>query len=377
MRRTITLLTCLSLLVPLGARPAAAGGKKICYSDNYDWDRDGYAKGAPEAEVGTKISCPYGYVKWNNDCNDTSSRVHPRSREIVGNNTDDNCRAGVDEAEPQYSPTGNQNTQTGFAVTVRLVHADTIALGNDLHGRVDVTPLDGHTGTVFSPVHRTQLFQNRTGTGDRYARFSVSGLAPERAYQATVRFFRPDLATTVGTRSGVYYTATRGSSEMANARTDIILKALNEVQESDESRVGYKGTVDRNGTRYGAPADEAWCTEFYSWNAKLHIGDGMSSNDSTDRIANWFAGYWGGLLGPAQVATTGQPGDWLGLDPGADEGKRHHSAMLLAVNGDKVWTVEGNTGNASGHGGNSVTAKQRSISGDVTDLGHLNTGMLS
>jgi hypothetical protein len=101
-----------------------------------------------------------------------------------------------------------------------------------------------------------------------------------------------------------------------------------------------------DGTRFGAPQNRAWCTEFYAWVAGAYLRGIGSQNDVGD-MRDYFRSYdsWKDAYLIPEVAG---PGDYLYLDTDVD-GDGNHSGMFLAYDRSQdlpvVWSLEGNFGN--------------------------------
>lgn len=381
-------------LVLAGPAPSADAGTKTidCYPAQYDRDGDGYATAAPIAMAVTadgviykyvtavdvtvdssKLNCPSGYVNEKGDCDDANAAVHPRRDELAFNGVDDNCNGPTDESEWLYSAAGNGNTDTSFRMTLKINSVDVRNAVPDLWVTVAYSRL-----TDTSVTH-TQTFQV-TAVNWFYptATFTLTGLSPSTAYRARATLAKAD-GTYLGSVSH-YYTTTDVSPSwwgepQGATRTQIVLRALKEYDESERGRVGYRGSVARDGTRYGASLNEKWCTEFYAWVTNPWIDYSWYFTTTTTDGMSAFFGSEGAWYGSSSVASLARRGDYLGLDTDSPrDGDVNHSGMVLAVDRrydpPQVWTVEGNI---SGH---RVNVQRRNIGTDVLKLGRITSGML-
>ena len=387
MTRIPTRLSALLALVTLLAfcvvapRAARAGTTEIdCFDDDYDADGDGYATNdAPivklDVDDAKKLYCPSGYVRKDGDRDGTRPEVHPHAPEIAFNNRDDDLDYKTDEPELVYFPNGNQNTATSFSIRVRLASAALASKGSRLAYEVEYADLAATGLPIKTP---------KRGVGTLPSDFAfdapVVGLQPARVYRAKLNFYeastppptlggRPTRVTPTYTSLGVesewYFTATAGDGGMEAARTELLLEGFYQLAESDAGRIGYMGSVKRDGTRFGAGAKERWCTEFYSWLAGAHFWT-LSASTVAGQIA-WFQSYGKWAPGADAVVELGKRGDYVPYDtPDDGDTAGDHSMMLLAYDATtgKIWTLEGNWGNY-------VVVKERAVDASLKGVGRL------
>jgi hypothetical protein len=183
---------------------------------------------------------------------------------------------------------------------------------------------------------------------------------------ARVRFYRTAAngSVQVGTVSEPYYTTTTGFGAVEEARTNILLRGFKELDESNRGRVGYRGSVQADGKRYGASGNEKWCSEFYVWVTKPYVSYGVITffkiKDS------YYSDPGLPLSGSSPIA---RRGDYMPVND------KNHSTMLLGVETatSTVWTLEDNSGNH-------VKIANRPIAGSVESpdgLGHVDTTTLN
>jgi hypothetical protein len=402
LRKCLAVLLMASLTIAGLAPAARAATKKIvCYPASADVDGDGYARAYTTALAVTptgvvyvnrptegveltvdatkSMTCPSGYVDWATDCDDYNAAVHPFNDEIAFNGVDDNCNDVTDEPGPLYSAAGNANTASSFNVTFHVRHAQMVAAAGNLWVRLYLRKLSSSQTLVGLPM--TQV----TGLSAYYpyATVAVTGLTPSTVYSVFARFYAltGGVLMQVGPDSDLYYTTTDAAvpvrgvpttlAEAAGAqRTAMLLKAFKELDESNRGRVGYRGSVHRDGTRYSASLNEKWCTEFYAWVTKTYVA--YSSLPTTvDDAIDFFSDRSAYYSSPS-LATVGRRADYLPVDSDGN-GLHNHSAMFLAYDTSSspaiVWTIEGNRSNRVGVG-------WRSIGPEIHGLGHITTGML-
>jgi Putative metal-binding motif len=402
LRKCLAVFLMASLTIG-GLAPAAQAATKkiICYPASADVDGDGYARPFTTAMAVTptgimminrptegveltvdatkSMNCPSGYVNEATDCDDYNAAVHPFNDEIAFNGIDDNCNDVTDEPGPIYSAAGNGNTASSFNVTFHVRHAQMVAAAGNLWVRLYLRNLSSSQTLVGLPM--TQV----TGLSAYYpyATVAVTGLAPSTVYSVFARFYAMTggVLMQIGPESDTYYTTTdaavpvRGMApllaEAAGAqRTTMLLRAFKELDDSNRGRVGYRGSVHRDGTRYGASLNEKWCTEFYAWVTKTYVVY-PSLPTTVDDAIDFFSDR-GAYYGATSLATVGRRADYLPSDSDGD-GTLNHSTMFLAYDTSysppMVWTIEGNWGNR-------VTVSRRSIGSDIQGLGHVTSGML-
>jgi hypothetical protein len=373
--RSILAFSALSILATLSAgapRPAAAATD--CYAASEDADGDGYARNgaATDAECSEAGAVPRG-----GDCNDTRSYTHPNAPELAFNLTSDDCDALIDEPELVYFPNGNQNTKTSFSIRVRVASLDLLQQGSALAYDVEYADL-----AASGLPARTSKRLVGTLPSDYAFDAPVTGLSPARVYRARLHFYKATPTTIVvlgrpmkgtsfsslGVSSEWYYSATAGDGLLEEARLDLLLDGFHQLSESDRGRIGYRGSVKRDGTRFGASPGEAWCSEFYAWLARARFFQIGGTNVGGTIWSFVLAGGW--YPGSAAVSSVAERADYLPID-NDDDGDGDHSMMFLAYDATtgKAWTLEGNYGNA-------VRVNQRTIGAELLGVGHLKTGAL-
>jgi hypothetical protein len=378
-------LLVLSILVAVAPQPVRAETVDIdCFAEADDVDRDGYARnGAPTVRIGVdetkKLYCPAGYVRKKGDCDDNESTVHPNAPEIGFNDQDDNCKQGADEPELVYFPNGNQNTQTSFSIRVRIASHELLDYGSSLAYEVEFADLAATGLSARTPKRFVGVLPS-----DHAFDAPVTGLAPARVYRARLHFYETIstesrlrgrlLRTTrfeaLEIESDWYYSATDGDGLLEDARLDLLLEGFYQLSESDRGRIGYMGTVRRDGTRFGAAAAERWCSEFYSWLGSSQFYQ-ISLAHNVTGVIWWFLNHGQFHSGSAPARTIAKRADYVAVDTTGD-GDANHSTMFLAydVTLDKVWVLEGNDGNA-------VRVNPRAVGPALRGVGHLtNSGLI-
>jgi len=356
-----------------------------CYSASDDKDGDGYArkdatKIAVPVSKSQELSCPPGYVRLGNDCNDANALIHPRATEQTSNALDDNCNGSTDEPAPLYDSQGWANTPSSFDIVVRLNNAAAINAQGSLYADIEVAALKDsnypHTQTLV-PI--TTYYP--TGS---YARFTVTGLEANTVYQARVLKLYSTKAGTGGLggliqnfaiirsvsdqKSDWYYTTTTGTVGTSATRTAMLLLGFSELGRSDTQLVGYRG-YQPDGTRYAADLGENWCSEFYVWTSQTWLKD-IAGVDPVDKVVDYFEGY--DAYYPSSEIPLASRGDFLPLDTNDDD-KKNHSARFLAYDLSEgpgyVWTLEGNSGNQ-------VKVKRRAHDAAFKGLGRITVAMI-
>ena len=388
MARFLSLLTVLSFL--MASMPAHANTTKWCYPASADADGDGYARpGTPmeEAPVSSSaLNCPSGFVGGGGDCNDNDSDIHPYNEEIAFNGVDDNCDGHIDEAKAEYSAAGNANTTTGFAIKVLVKDSAITDVPRGLAAQIEYSKLVGSrtlsnwTTLPMTPVALAPLGPlGGLATRQPSVILNVTGLQPATVYVAKVRFYRTAVNgyVQVGTVSEPYYTTTTGIGAVEEARTNILLRGFKELDESNRGRVGYRGSVQADGKRYGASGNEKWCSEFYVWVSKPYVSYAsipyLGLPTAVDGVVTFFkikdAYYSDPVLPLSGGSPVARRGDYMPVND------KNHSTMLLGIETatSTVWTLEGNSGNH-------VKIANRPIagSGESPDgLGHVDTATLN
>jgi hypothetical protein len=381
---SLTLMT-LAAGAALPPRPAVAETVAIdCYAAADDADGDGYARsGAPKIEMSVnedkKLDCPGDYVIKSGDCDDTRPWTHPHAPEFSFNLTDEDCDAVTDEPQLVYFPNGNQNTKTAFSIRVKLASSALVAVGSALAYEVEYADLAASAFPLRTPKRVVGALPS-----DYAFDASVTGLAPAHVYRARLHFYRASpgktlvngkvVATTtyspLGVASEWYYSATKGSGLLEEARLDLLLDGFYQLSESDRGRIGYRGTAAPDGTRFHAAPRERWCSEFYAWLAGAQFYQ-ISIHGTVAGVWWWFVSEAQYHPGFEAIAEVGERADWIPVDTDGD-GEANHSTMFLAYDPStlKVWTLEGNDGNY-------VHVRTRSLNASLDGVGHLTANALA
>lgn len=347
-----------------------------CYSEGFDRDGDGYAGlSAADARTSYKLfewdgklrtNCPSDYVRFVADCNDLDPNVNSGKGERGFNGKDDNCNGVIDEPTVVYSAQGNNNTTYSFRMRVNLNSQDILDQkeAGRLYGEVQYARLRDSANVVTKGKFLVNMFYPQSSA----ARIDVAVSNSDSAtvFKAKVGFFRrtnDGKFDQIGDWSDWYYTMTDGELDKTKTRARIVLKGLKEFSDSENGVVGYRGTVDVDGTRYGADRNEGFCTEFYVWVTKPWL-TGVAGNDTWEDMIDSFKHHHA-YYSPSEIPTRAAPGDYLPMDSN-DDGKKNHSGMFLAydTSSNLVWTLEGNIGNK-------VVVKNRALDTEIKGLGHL------
>lgn len=360
------------------APPHDGGTKtKICYAASDDSDHDGYAKsGAPAVPLTIDkrdMTCPAGYVDYNNDGIDYDAKRHEYADEVRYNGIDEDQDGMRDETEYAYlNLPGDAPTQNSFVMYAKIndIRVTNAGANGSLYARVAYADLRDPGHLKFTGIHPAQV-SNMFGAA--VVKKIVTGLLPTTVYKAKVEFWLKGATgyANMYIPSDWYYTTTDGVSAKSLARTRILLRAFREWNESEHGHVGYFGSFNRDGTRYGASLNEKWCTEFNSWAAAPDLRD-IGGINSFEVMIGYYEDR-GAFYETNQIASVGDRGDYLAIDSDGD-GSINHSGMFLALDTStaqaKVWTLEGNSGNR-------VKIKERPLfSGNIKGLGHILSSML-
>ncbi|MBI2522393.1 MAG: putative metal-binding motif-containing protein [Bdellovibrio sp.] len=355
-----------------------------CYEKSiWDLDNDGYAAEGAIAEVKSvdedkSEKCPAGFVKSGGDCNDNNTNVHPYRLELSFNNRDDNCNGKTDETEYFYDSAGYSIQNNSFGIKTKVNSQNIVTAYNqgNLYAKIIYQKLrdsyDRETGyTKIGSLPYTIM----DGGITRSAYVTLSGLSRANVYRARVHFYKDANKALQGTKGyvanyqmvqeagDVWYYSTSNDTDYktSKARTKILTRSFHQYFEQQRGRVGQEGSVDPNGTRYGADYYEAWCTEFYSWNAKVALYF-IGSVSSTTSMAIYFWNHY--YKQETDILNKWARADWLALDTN-DDGKKNHTGMVLAWDSreNRFWTIEGNTGNRVG-----IKKREMEI---ISGLGHI------
>lgn len=330
-----------------------------CYPASADRDGDGYAKdGTSPVKLNVNKStngytCPTGYVPDENDCDDTKSAVHPYRYEIASNNRDDNCNGQSDENEFIYFYNGNSNKKDSFKMRVKVNNRDIldkVATSYPIYARAEYRKVttDTNSKSDYQRVTIGSYYHSKIGTY-RAAEVSLSGLSETSVYRARVKFYYKE-----GSKykdlgiygKNVYYTSTsHDTNEVSKARTGVLLRAFTEYFYQQLGLVGRNGSEWVNGTRYDADTNEAWCTEFYSYSAKVHLDDAVYPLSSTSKMKNFFGSNFVRVYNDEDDLEEARRADWLALDTNGDNKMNHTGMFLGKLKNGKILSLEGNSGN--------------------------------
>jgi hypothetical protein len=354
--KTQSCVVLLLLLLGSNLTFASALTKNLkCYNiKSFDRDGDGYAaRGAiPKSFnvlIANRYSCPKGYVISKGDCNDKNKEIHPYRSEVPFNKKDDNCNGEKDETSYAYSTNGFNNSQNGFNISVAI--NDKILKAQIIAGKISAKITYQKLG--LSEKHQSELiligpdaFESEVRGEEHLVTLRLANLQSDSVYRARVSFHKQLARRTKTIRpagKNWYYTTTRGDlGKVDQARSEILLSAFKEYSNQQNGLVGQGSRVQPFGTKYGATYNEAWCSEFYSWNAATRMKKiGKKSNTSALKRyfgKNFYQDY--GL-----IVEKAERADWLAMDTN-DNGKKNHTGMFLAYDQaqDKFWTIEGNSG---------------------------------
>jgi hypothetical protein len=365
----------LPAFVVFGAQTASANIARTCYPASADVDRDGYAvSGTPgTTQMVDALLCPSGYVNRAGDCNDRNAAVHPRRHEVTFNSVDDDCDGRTDEPEPVYPANPYSITfYWGFWMPVRFNRDELqYAKAMSLNVRVDVHDFWDNKWFSMDVVNIKASDISSDGVVNLWVT-GPGGLYELSVYEAVAHFLNArgqeiSASDPYIVMTDPYYTENPWTEDrLERARYWIVNRALYEESLSRYGEVGYRGTLRVDGTRYGAPSNRLWCSEFYSWTSSPNL-NGSGGKTTVAQLKDYFASY-----GAWYAPSAGQPGDYLGLDTDGD-GKKNHSGMVLSQTGAQVgwqWTIEGNVSDE-------VRIQTRNLTGpSVVGRGGLKASML-
>ena len=360
----------------------------VCLDDP---DNDGFAaENARTISASTSVGCwaRGGVVSdlgIKSDCrpNDPDSYLHaPEKMDGI----DNNCDGDVDE--PRFIYSDNIPSKRGApAINQLLIKVNSQRLHNllsegaSVYYRLTFEPLNGErlfnfpSGGIREPID-SENYYSLFRTLDLGKNLRFDGLERFTAYKVTMFFFLEETGAAYQ-ESADHYVITGG--EAGNSLTDLErfrlkmgLNALIQLGDQKLGKVGVNGTVDEDGTRYGARKGGTWCDEFWTWLA-LEASDGDGFNDiNPDNVPGYFRnpkgddrwkvyhedpkqrvadddnqffndgrGKWGTVFYDPIKGNPkyGSMGDML-LGPS-------HVFMLLSTDhvNNKIWTIDGNASN--------------------------------
>lgn len=400
---------------PLGllalATPATVIGevRSAWRASTFDLDGDGYADWQANRSELEDVSAPggvvpSGWVEKRGDFDDNDPDVHPRRPEGFCNGIDDDCDGRVDEPEIQYYPSGNASTTDGFTMLVKVNDADVVSVWNNRNWRrtlyyevewENLNDTGARRTTGAQRVTSMAVWPSSASTSIR-----LTGLSQAQVYRARVQFRAGPIGATspepIGEKSNWYYTTTEGVGDLAKARTRAVLRGLYEYYLSEHlGYVGYLGQTYEYGTRYGADAGEAWCSEYYAYTIRPEVSDPLENPHVYQVLIDYFTenDAYTSVADPDDFINDAHRGDYLAVYDG--NGDISHSCMFLAYDADtqKCWTLNGNgtgiaewedtpyaefigTGYESRCGGDEVSIFANDPGSDIAGWGELTSAML-
>jgi hypothetical protein len=372
-----------ALLISCTTLAATKTATITCYAASDDKDKDGYARAGAvskdfQVPESTRYSCPTGYVPDDDDCDDTRSSVHPYRIEIPFNSRDDNCNGEIDENEFVVFHGGFDNSDYSYKMRVKLNNEDVLnyyQAGTPIYAKVTYRKITEDSSKDQESDYQRVFFIDypHSKIGDyKGTNITLSGLDKTTVYRSRVKFYYKsgDTYVPIGIYGpNVYYTTTTDTSEdkdRSQARTGILLQAFMELFYQQIGIVGKLGTEFVNGTRYGADANEKWCTEFYSFVSQWQLKNIYPISNTSD-MQTYFGKNFS-LVNKLSDLDGALRADWLTLDFD-DNGTKDHTAMFLGKYFDgRIVTIEGNTGNR-------VAIRHRDVS-DIYGYGHIASDMV-
>lgn len=367
----------LAIVAPVSSSWAMTKNKD-CYRASDDHDGDGYAAADSTAVSVTMdkwdIVCPSGYLNYAGDCDDDNSTIHPYNTEATGSVfKDDNCNGQVDEPEFIYALRNPFQTMIRVEFTINDIDAAALSSQDRLYYEADYSRLS-HQSEITTISKRKLAKGTINASGIVVSHFYVTGLEATTVYRIRFRLYARRSNGTYrkanGDSSWYYATTTDLYNEVSQARTKILTKGFRQYGDSQAGLVGYRGSDDSDGTRYGASSNQMWCTEFYSWVTEDYIK--YAANETYVGGMLYIFKLFGNDYGANRIGDLGKRGDYMPFGPVGEDAD--HSTMFLAIDrtGDTpvVRTLEGNVGDKV------VISSHDLNGGEFKGLGHITSGML-
>ena len=279
--------------------------KIVCLEDP---DNDGFAANdAREISAFTSIDCKLkkGVVLKpgvKGDCAPNISHIHPGALELA-DNQDNNCNELIDESVLTYTtsiPAPNTTPALNLLeATINSQQTHRKLINNeDVYFRIKFEPLAGIEQPFYFPTNGTLKLNSYPY--DKQKRkihiaknFTYPGLKRFTAYKIRFYIYSDFARKNLLASSQSHYAITGGNtrnplSKLENKRLKMGLIGLKQVGDSFLGKIGVNGTVNVDGTRFGAEKGGTWCDEFWAWIAKKASNDKGFKDLNPDNVPGYF-----------------------------------------------------------------------------------------